>query len=99
MNIPRILIAAALVLSSAAALAQGQQQGNMAPGGGQGGAHHGPPQEALDACKGKKDGDSAQLRTPRGDTVSGVCRLVLVPADSKNAPQQPRKDSAPPQRY
>jgi hypothetical protein len=99
MNIPRIFTAAALmVLCSAAALAQGQQQGNMPPGGGQGGAHHGPPQEALDACKGKKDGDSAQLRTPRGDAVSGVCRLVLVPAGDKNAPpQQPRKDG-PPQR-
>lgn len=98
MNVPRIFIAAALVLSSAAALAQGQQQGNMPPGGGQGGAHHGPPQEALDACKGKKDGDSAQLRTPRGDSVTGVCRLVLVPAGDKNASQQqPRKDG-PPQR-
>jgi len=101
MNIPRILIAATLVLSSAAAMAQGPQggQGNMPPGGGQGGAHHGPPQEALDACKGKKDGDTAQLRTPRGDTVSGVCRLVLVPAENKNAPQQQQRKDAPPQRY
>jgi len=93
MNTHRILIAAMLALSSAAAFAQGQ--GNMPPGGGQERAHHGPPQEALDACKGKRDGDAAQLRTPRGDTVSGVCRLVLVPGDAKNAPPQ-RKDAPPP---
>ena len=92
MNTPRILAIAVLMLSSAAALAQGPQGGQ-----GQGGAHHGPPQEALDACKGKKDGDSAQMRTPRGDTVNGVCRLVMVPGDAKGAPPQQRKDG-PPQR-
>ena len=100
MNTPRILAMTMLVLSSAAALAQGPQggqgQGGMQAGGGQGGAPHGPPQEALDACKGKKDGDSAQMRTPRGDSVSGVCRLVMLPGDAKNAAPQ-RKD-APPQR-
>lgn len=98
MNTPRILVMATLMLAAAAAaaLAQGPQ-GGMQAGGGQGGAHRGPPQEALDACKGKKDGDSVQMRTPRGDTVSGVCRLVMVPGDAKGAPPQQRKDG-PPQR-
>lgn len=96
MKTPRILAMAMLLLAAAAAQAQGPQ-GQQGPqgGGGQGGAHRGPPQEALDACKGKKEGDSAQMRTPRGDTVSGVCRLVMVPGEAKGAP--PRKDG-PPQR-
>jgi hypothetical protein len=76
---------------------QGQQQGQGGPGG-QGGGHHGPPQEALDACKGKKDGDKGQMRTPRGDTMNGVCRMVLVPpADGKEPAGGQRKDG-PPQR-
>lgn len=44
---------------------------------------HGPPQEAIDACKGKKDGDAASVKTPRGDTVQGTCRLVLMPSGPK----------------
>ncbi|MES2130091.1 MAG: hypothetical protein V4463_22700 [Pseudomonadota bacterium] len=53
--------------------------------------HRGPPQEAFDACKGKKDGDAVQARMPRGDTVAGTCRLVMVPNhgnDDKNAPKE-----------
>jgi Spy/CpxP family protein refolding chaperone len=45
----------------------------------------GPPQEAIDACAGLKEGDAVQFTTPRGDTVSGTCRqirdqLIAVPA-------------------
>ena len=44
----------------------------------------GPPQEAIDACKDLAKGDLVQFTTPRGDTVSGICRdtrgvLVAVP--------------------
>jgi Spy/CpxP family protein refolding chaperone len=44
----------------------------------------GPPQEAIDACKDLAKGDQVQFTTPRGDTVSGICRdmrggLVAVP--------------------
>ena len=44
----------------------------------------GPPQEAIDACKDLANGDLVQFTTPRGDTVSGICRdtwggLVAVP--------------------
>jgi len=44
----------------------------------------GPPQEAIDACKDLSKGDRVQFTTPRGHTVSGICRdtrggLVAVP--------------------
>jgi hypothetical protein len=94
-----MLIALLSAAVAAPAFAQGPGQ---PPQGGQGqGGHRGPPQEALDACKGKKDGDQAQVRTPRGDTVSGTCRLVLVPAagpaDGK-APAGGQRKDGPPQR-
>jgi hypothetical protein len=96
-----ILIALLCSACAAPAFAQGQGQGQpqgQGGQGGQGGGHHGPPQEALDACKGKKDGDRGQMRTPRGDTMNGVCRMVLVPpADGKEPAGGQRKDG-PPQR-
>lgn len=46
-------------------------QAAWGPGGGR---HHGPPQEAFDACAGKKAGDEVRLATPRGDNVAAVCR-------------------------
>lgn len=39
----------------------------------------GPPPEALEACKGKAAGTVVEMKTPRGDTVKGVCRLVMIP--------------------
>ncbi len=49
-----------------------------------GGKPMGPPQEAVDACKDLSEGDTVQFTTPRGDTVTGVCRelrggLAAVP--------------------
>jgi len=41
-----------------------------------GGKHKGPPQEAIDACEGMSEGDAVQFPTPRGDTVSGICREI-----------------------
>ena len=64
------------------------QKGPPPDGGRNGG---GPPPEVLNACKGKKEGDRAQLKTPHGDTVAGVCRLVLVPEGGNNRPQAARK--------
>lgn len=61
----------ALFLCAGTALAQDEAPPRGRPG---------PPQEAMDACKGKKDGDMAELKNRRGDTVKGTCRLVLVPA-------------------
>lgn len=39
----------------------------------------GPPPEALEACKGKAAGAAVEMTTPRGDTVKGVCRMVMIP--------------------
>jgi hypothetical protein len=76
-----------LLCATAAAFAQppqpqgrGQQQ---EPRGEQHGEQRrGPPQEAFDACKGKKDGDSTELKTPNGEKRKGSCRLVFIPSDS-----------------
>jgi len=94
-----ILIALLCSAFAAPAFAQGQgQPPAQSQGQGQGG-HRGPPQEALDACKGKKDGDKGQMRTPRGETMNGVCRMVLVPpsnpADGKEPAGGQRKDGPP----
>jgi len=43
-------------------------------GPGMGGRFQGPPQEAFDACAGKKAGDTVQFTTPCGDNVAAVCR-------------------------
>jgi hypothetical protein len=51
----------------------------------------GPMPEAFDACKGKKDGDAAQMKTPRGEVIAGTCRMVLVPQrgpDDRNPPRE-----------
>jgi YHYH protein len=51
--------------------------------GPEGGPSGGPPQEAFDACKGKREGSSCAVNTPRGN-MSGTCRnmrsdFVCVP--------------------
>lgn len=86
---------AALLCVSALAFAQQPQQQQQRPqppreqGGGGGG---GPPPEALEACKGKKDGDAVQFKTPHGDKKNATCRMVAVPArpagDNKGPPQR-----------
>lgn len=45
----------------------------------EGGRPPGPPPEAFKTCEGKNPGDTVQIQTPRGDTISGTCRLVAVP--------------------
>jgi len=52
----------------------------------EGGRPPGPPQEAIDACKGKSAGDNVEFTGPRGETMQGICRdmhgqLVAVPKD------------------
>lgn len=54
---------------------QGGMQGNM-----QGGMRPpGPPAEFMNACKGKKEGDTATVNGPRGQ-MQGTCRLMFVPS-------------------
>ena len=45
---------------------------------------HTPPEEAIEACEGKNEGDTAEFVNERGDTVTGTCeqhgdQLVLRP--------------------
>jgi hypothetical protein len=66
--------------------------GQPAPGPGgprppEGGERRGPPQEFMDACKGKAEGASVSAKGPRGEDVRGICRMIMVPA----APMQPPK--------
>jgi hypothetical protein len=38
------------------------------------GAHrHEPPPQAYEDCKAKKEGDTVQITTPRGDQISATC--------------------------
>jgi len=50
-----------------------------------------PPQEAIDACKGKSEGTSVEFTTPRG-TLKGTCKsmngqLVAVPEGGAPPPR------------
>lgn len=36
-------------------------------------AHRSPPQEIIDACSDKAEGDVCSFVTPKGDTVEGTC--------------------------
>ncbi len=51
----------------------------------------GPPPEAYQACEGKSAGDTAEIVTSRGDTLTGTCeqegnKLVLKPDNFKGGP-------------
>lgn len=43
------------------------------------GGHRGPPQAALDACKGQSEGTQVEIQTPLGRSIPAVCRMVAVP--------------------
>ncbi|WP_320169847.1 hypothetical protein [Maridesulfovibrio sp.] len=83
-----ILLICLIVLGASAALAQPGMMDD------QHGDRPGPPPEAYTACDGKQVGDSAQMTTPNGDTITGTCeqegdRLVLrpdSPPDGRMAP-------------
>jgi hypothetical protein len=56
--------------------------------------HRGPPQEFLDACKGKKEGEAVRAKGPRGEMMSGTCRMVMMPtrpADDGKQERPPRQ--------
>ncbi|MCI5146645.1 MAG: hypothetical protein D3923_14245 [Candidatus Electrothrix sp. AR3] len=55
----------------------------------------GPPPEAFTACEGKEVGDTAELTSPRGDTISGTCeqdgdQLVLRPSNPPRSGKRSR---------
>lgn len=64
-----------------------------------GSRRHGPPPEAYEACEGKTAGDTAEVVTPNGDTITGTCEeegdtLVLKPDNIQGGPGG--KHHAPP---
>ena len=73
----------ALFCLTGLAYAQLPPQQGQGPGQGQQprGEHRGPPQEAFDVCKGKKDGDTVEMKTRDGDKRKGTCRMVMIPTD------------------
>ena len=74
-----ISLVSMLVISSISPLwvwAQPGRQGDRPPQGRQQrGMQGGPPQEALNACQSKQDGDSCQFESPHG-TISGTCQTI-----------------------
>jgi hypothetical protein len=54
-----------------------QQQQQMPQNGSVGMPPVRPPEEAIDACRGKSDGDTCGFTSPRGDEISGVCQTPL----------------------
>ncbi len=59
-----------------------------------GGKHDsGPPQEAINACSGEKNGDQVTFSTPDGHTISGICRRMdnLLFAVPKGGPPKGKR--------
>ncbi|NVD69082.1 hypothetical protein HUX88_00720 [Duganella sp. BJB1802] len=76
---PRSLLLAMLAGAAAGASAQNANQPPPPPDG-----KRGPPQEAIDACKGKAEGVKVTFKGRRGEDVKGVCKkmregVVAVP--------------------
>ncbi|RFP16782.1 hypothetical protein D0T25_17545 [Duganella sp. BJB488] len=77
--IQRSLLLAMLAGAAAGASAQNANQPPPPPDG-----KRGPPQEAIDACKGKAEGVKVTFKGRRGEDVKGVCKkmregVVAVP--------------------
>lgn len=51
--------------------------------------HMGFPQEAIEACKGKSEGATVEITTPRGDKIKATCKLVAVPEGGFRGPKAP----------
>lgn len=82
----RGLLLAMLAGAAASAAAQNGNQPPPPPDG-----RRGPPQEAIDACKGKAEGVKVTFKGRRGEDVKGVCRkmregVVAVPEGGKPPP-------------
>ena len=43
------------------------------------GEHQGPPREAMEACNGKKAGDSVTITNREGQSMKAECRLIAIP--------------------
>lgn len=65
----KTIISIALLLASAFVLAAPEHKERR----------RGPPPEAIEVCKDKPAGTKVEMKTPRGDTVRGTCRMVMIP--------------------
>jgi hypothetical protein len=74
---------------------------NQPPQGGNGqGQTRVPPPEAFEACNGKQAGDVVTFTTPRGDKLTGTCklfpaRLVAMPDHPPQGGGKGRQDAPP----
>ncbi|UTH72715.1 hypothetical protein [Chromobacterium sp. IIBBL 290-4] len=75
-------IAGLLILTSAFASAAPPPQNRV------------PPDEAFQACNGKKAGETVSFTTPRGEKMSGKC--AMMPARLAAIPDHPPQDGNPP---
>ncbi|QIY80497.1 hypothetical protein [Chromobacterium violaceum] len=57
-----------------------------------------PPDEAFQACNGKKAGDAVTFTTPRGEKMSGKCRMMpaRMAAVPDHSPPPPEGKAPPP---
>ncbi len=58
------------------------------------GGKMGPPPEAIEACKGKTEGDAVEFTTPRSDKIKATCeqidgQLFAVPKRDFRGPKAP----------
>lgn len=55
---------------------------------------HEPPAQAFEKCKAKKEGDTVQIITPRGDKITGHCTVSAkgLFARPERPPQPPEGD-------
>lgn len=82
----KTLCSVALLVFSVGSFADEGQGDRPRPG-------HKPPQEAIDACSGKNDGDACSFTGRRDNNVEGFCRrgpsqeheLVCVPRNHRHA--------------
>ena len=90
-NCKRSMLLAVLAGAAMSASAQNANQPPPPPDG-----KRGPPQEAIDACKGKAEGVKVTFKGRRGEDVKGVCKkmregVVAVPEGGMPPPPEPRK--------
>jgi hypothetical protein len=95
------VLLAALLFTSQSSFADDNEQANS-----ESSKRRGPPPAAFTACEGKSAGESAQVETRRGKTLTGTCevlggknagKLVLRPDNMKEKGQQSGKRRTPPE--
>ena len=58
-----------------------------------------PPDEAFQACNGKKAGDAVSFTTPRGEKMTGKCKMMparMAAVPDRPPPPPPQNGKPPP---